>query len=138
MDLGTDIKMKFNGNTLPDAKSDFDDAKETDAIMQDIVNEAITYEGDLFYDEDYGWSLYDFIHASFGLDNILLETELKYRISTKLYKRKYIDSSSIQIDVSFANDICVCNIVFKFIEEEFERTIRITLDRVNLGVVAET
>lgn len=136
MDLGTDIKMKENGNVLSSANSDFEVISENGAILQDIVNEAITYEGDLFYDESYGWSLYDFLHKEFGLNNVLLETELKHRIQTKLYKREYIDSSSIDVSVSFSQGVCICDVSFRFQEEEFDRKLKISLDRIKIEVVA--
>ncbi|MDO4720482.1 MAG: hypothetical protein Q4A78_07445 [Peptostreptococcaceae bacterium] len=135
MDLGIDVKLSERGNVLADAKSEFESLSENAAIMQDICNEAITYEGDLFYDEEYGWSLYDFMHREFGLDNVMLETELKHRIRTKLYKREYIDSSSIQIEVSFANDICTCQILFRFVDENFSRKLSINLNRIHIEVV---
>lgn len=135
MDLGVDVKLSQNGNVLADAKAEFESLSENAAIMQDICNEAITYEGDLFYDEEYGWSLYDFMHREFGADNVMLETELKHRIRTKMYKREYIDSASIQINVSFRDGICICEIFFRFAEEAFDRKIYVNLSRLTIEVV---
>ena len=135
MDFGTDIRLQIGGNVLADSKYDFESVQEDDAILQDIINEAMTYEGDLFYDAEYGWSLYDFLHQNFGVENTMLETELKHRIMTKLQRREYVESESIQIETDFENDVCTCLVRFKFVGEDKENRLLLSLDRLKIEVV---
>ena len=78
MDLGFDIAQSLSGNLIQSANGDLSTFEKNNAIMQDIKNEAITYPGDLFYNEEYGWGLYDFMHREIDLTDDLLKTEIKH------------------------------------------------------------
>lgn len=136
MDLGFDIAQKENGNLLQLANGDLAIVERNNAIMQEIKNEAITYPGDLFYDEEYGWGLYDFIQREVDMTNELFEVELRHRILSRLSSREYIDENSINIEIFFnINGICRIDISFLFEGESSERKMRIDLDRVGIEVV---
>lgn len=135
MDIyGTDIKLDENGNFVATANKDIETISNTPCFIQDIQNEAITYEGDLFYDETYGFSLHDFIHRKgTELDHL----ELIQRIKDKLSKRELIDVGSINVNIQYWNMNKIGVLVrFKIsgLDQEFE--IRLSLDRIKVEVVA--
>lgn len=46
-----------------------------DCFLQDIRLEALTMEGECFFDSDYGWSLLDFCHREIGeLEELQIRT----------------------------------------------------------------
>lgn len=136
MDLGFDIAQSPSGNLVQSANGELSIFEKNAAIMQDIKNEAITYPGDLFYNEEYGWGLYDFMHREIDLTDDLLKTEIQHRISTNLAKREYIDMSSLSIDIFF-NEIGTfeIQISFRFEDEDEPRQMKVNLDRVGIEVV---
>ena len=136
MDLGFDIAQSPSGNLVQSANGDLSIFEKNAAIMQDIKNEAITYSGDLFYNEEYGWGLYDFMHREIDLTDDLLKTEIQHRISTNLAKREYIDMSSLSIDIFF-NEFGTfeIQISFRFEDEDEPRQMKVNLDRVGIEVV---
>lgn len=138
MDLGFDIAQKENGNIIQSANGDLAAVQKNDAILQEIKNEAITYPGDLFYDEEYGWGLYDFLHRETNRSEELFESEIKYRISSSLAKREYIDMSSVKIAISFnETDTFQIELSFRFVDEETGRTVKLSLDRIGIEVIQE-
>ena len=136
MDLGFDIAQSPSGNLVQSANGDLSIFEKNAAIMQDIKNEAITYPGDLFYNEEYGWGLYDFMHREIDLTDDLLNTEIQHRISTNLAKREYIDMSSLSIDIFF-NEFGTfeIQISFRFEDEDEPSQMKVNLDRVGIEVV---
>ena len=136
MDLGFDIAQSPSGNLVQSANGDLSIFEKNAAIMQDIKNEAITYPGDLFYNEEYGWGLYDFMHREIDLTDDLLKTGIQHRISTNLAKREYIDMSSLSIDIFF-NEFGTfeIQISFRFEDEDEPSQMKVNLDRVGIEVV---
>lgn len=98
----TDIDLFLDANGQPVAGAD-GDFKTTDRCwLQDIANEALTEEGELFYEDEegddaYGLGLHDFLQVEY--DDFTF-TEIEERIRTKLKKRSYIDDGSIVVEVT--------------------------------------
>lgn len=99
------------------------------ALLQAIKIEAITMEGDLWYDPTYGWGLQDFIHRN--LDE-MLELEIYQRVKDKLSNREEVDKDSIVVSLSEGIDSIIIHLRFIALDQEI--TIDITLDRVKVEV----
>lgn len=104
-----------------------------ECIIQDIKIEALTHEGDVFYDEEYGWSLLDFVQAQ---EDDLTRIEVQQRISTKLSRRIEIDIETIDVKVDFNSDKLFIEVSFGFIFGSEKYVIKLELDRVKVEVVA--
>lgn len=124
-----DIKFDFS-NSIIIKNNDVIKIENNEEIIQNIKIEMITNEGDLFYDIEFGYSLYDFLHRK--IDEMLLN-EIKQRIIVKLSRRSYIDSNSINIEVKQKSDKLIFNISF-YINEYFSE-ITLLLDRVKVEVI---
>ena len=100
-------------------------------FIQDIELEAITQEGELFYDTTYGWSLLDFLQSN---DNELIRVEIKQRIHNKLSKRSdIIDTTGIVVDIGFQDEAISLEVGFNILGSDAQ--IVISIDRVNAEVV---
>lgn len=97
----TDIMMNLSGQPVPLASGAESIAEGIDSFFQDVRNEAITAEGECFFDSQYGWSLLDFVHRDF---NELEELKIKNRIREKLKSRDEINQHSILITVEQGQD----------------------------------
>ena len=124
-----DIKFDFN-NSIIIKNDDVIKIEENEEIIQNIKIEMVTNEGDVFYDLEFGYSLYDFLHRE--IDEMLIN-EIKYRIITKLSRRDYVDSSSINIETIQKIDKLIFNVSF-YINEYFSQ-ITLLLDRVKVEVI---
>ena len=58
-----DIKLDDNWQLTPAASGDAPLTDDEEGLLQTIRTESMTQEGELFYDEEFGWSLLDYIHA---------------------------------------------------------------------------
>lgn len=99
----TDIKLDKMGQPVADGQGDAVLVSNQDCWMQDIRNEALTEEGELFYedeteDESYGFGLSDFNQQEF---DDFTAAEIKQRVQTKLSKREFIDGGSIETETEF-------------------------------------
>jgi len=103
-----------------------------DLFIQNIKLEALTQEGDLFYDLSYGWSLLDFIHSEYS---DILKLEIVQRIKAKLASNILIDADSIKITTDFVEDQIQIVAKFKQIDSDFEFILNIGLDRINVEVI---
>lgn len=131
-----DILLNENGQPVPDGNGDLTLVSGDECWLQDIKNEALTQEGELFYeDEDgndsYGWGFLDFLQAE-G-DEFLLQ-EIKQRIRAKMAKRDYIDAASIHTEISFDGRLCHIDISFKRVDNDQEYNIGIETDGVEVIV----
>lgn len=127
----TDIRLD---NELQIAKAANGDAalvSDFECLQQDIQCEALTQEKEVFYDEEYGWSLLDFIQAE---DDELTRTEIKQRIITKLGKREEVDIETVIISISNQEDKLLINVKFTCIGYQ-ETELNLALDRVKVEVV---
>lgn len=127
----TDIKLDDNLQPSPAASGDAVLVSEIEELIQEIKLEAMTQEGELFFDETYGWSLLDFIQRD---HDELYEIELKERAKTKLSRHDVIDTDSIEIKTSFVEDIMNFLITFKIHGDSTTYSIPVSLSRINVEV----
>lgn len=103
----TDILLDEEGQPIPDGNGDFKTVSEDDCWRQDLMLEAATAEGELFYEdatgnERYGFGLPDFIHVE---KNDFLDMEIRQRVKAKIDKRTFLDSRKTRQDITFSNDV---------------------------------
>ena len=104
-----DIKLDDNWQLTPAATGDAPVTDDEAGFLQTLQIEALTQEGELFYDEDFGWSLLDFIHQQ---DNELTRIEISGRIRRKLTAHEEIVPDSVEISQEWTDDLL--NIYIKF------------------------
>ncbi|PYG86744.1 hypothetical protein LY28_02770 [Ruminiclostridium sufflavum DSM 19573] len=129
----TDVKLDDSWQLTQAATGDAPIASGFECIMQDIRLEAISQEGELFYDDSWGWSLIDFIQSE---DDELTVIEIGERVREKLEKREVIDSDTITTEVKFEADVLKIMVTFYFIEDSSTAyNVSVALDRVNVEVI---
>lgn len=128
----TDIKLDENWQLTPAANGDAPVVSGKDCIFQDIQLEALTQEGELFYDETWGWSLLDFLQSQ---DDELTRIEIEQRVKAKLGKRPEVDVESIDVNVEFSGDTITARTTFSFIDDSKVYELTVGLDRVKVEVV---
>ena len=110
-----DIMLDEFGQPVSERNGDMALVSADACWLQDIKNEALTEEGELFYEdaegeESYGWGLTDFSQGEY---DDFLAVEIKQRIRSKLAKREYIDARSIQTTVDFDGHLYHIRIAFR-------------------------
>lgn len=128
----TDIKLDDVWQLTRSATGDAPIATGFECTMQDIRLEALSQEGELFYDTEWGWSLIDFIQSE---DDDLTELEIKERIKTKLERRDIISQDSINTVIDFADDIINILVTFQFVNDSDTYSINVSLDRISVEVI---
>lgn len=128
----TDIKLTESWKLTQATNGDAPIIADIECLIQDIKLEALTQEGELFYDFDYGWSLLDFIQSD---DDDLIRLEIKERVKSKLERRPEIDTESIQTSIQFEEDVLKLNLLFRLINGDQDYSIDIELSRVNVEVI---
>lgn len=118
---------------MPSVTGEFKITGEYEGVIQEIKLEALTQEGELFYDEKYGWSLYDFIQAN---EDELTKIEIAQRCKTKLKKYDYVNQESVSINVDVIDGSTEISITFKIMNSDTVYNITLRLDRVNIEVTA--
>lgn len=103
-----------------------------ECLLQDIKLEALSQEGELWYDEDWGWSLMDFIQS---INDELTLLEISQRVKVKLGNRDEVVSDSIEAAVSFQEDQVIVQAKFRFLDSAAVQTLTVGLDRVKVEVV---
>ena len=68
----TDLMMDDQGQPVISAAGESQMVSGIDCFLQDVRNEAVTTEGECFWDADYGWSMLDFLHQE--QDDVLSTT----------------------------------------------------------------
>lgn len=111
----TDIRLSNEWQLTQAADGDAPLCSGLECLYQNIILEALTQPGDLFYDETFGWGLYDFIQSE---DSDLTRLEIAQRARVGLQRREVILPESIQVDVSFEDDSFLLYCSFQFAEEE--------------------
>lgn len=127
-----DIRVDDDWQLTRAANGDAPIISGNDEFIQSIKLESMTQEGDLFYDLEYGWSLLDFIHST---DSELTRIAIQERIRSKMSRRTEIDVSSLQVDVSFQDDVFFAHIQFKKIDSDERYMIAVALDRIRMEVI---
>lgn len=131
-----DIMLDADGQPVSDGNGDAALVSDDACWLQDIKNEALTEEGEIFYedeegDESYGWSLLDFMQGEY---DDFLRMEIQQRIRTKLSKRDYIDAKSIQTTVEFDGHVYHIRVSFRRNDSNREYNIDIESDDVEVIV----
>lgn len=130
--MSTDIKLDGNGQITSATDGDAPLVNDFDALLQDIKNEALTEEGELFYDAEYGWSLKEFIQSE---DIESCELEISERIKEKMAKRLEIDIASLVTTMKFELDKLTIHIEFKLMDSNKKNELDIELNRMSVEVL---
>lgn len=127
-----DIRLADDGGLTRAADGDAPICSELDCLYQNIVLEAQTQPGDLFYDESFGWGLYDFIQSE---DDDLVRLEITQRARVGLQKREVILPETISITLSHDGDVFRLSCSFRFNEEETDRKLDVVIGAVSVEVI---
>ncbi|MBY0054536.1 DUF2634 domain-containing protein [Brevibacillus agri] len=127
----TDIRLDDNWQITAAAGGDALLVSGLECFLQDIRIEALTQEGEVFYDETWGWSLLDFMQSQ---DDELLRLEIEQRVRTKLARREEIDPESIQTTIEFLEDVVAIRSSFRFVDSDQTVQLDVELDRVKVEV----
>lgn len=130
----TDIRLNEEWQLTQAADGDAPLCSGLDCLYQNIILEAITQPGDLFYDPEFGWGLYDFIQSE---DSELTRLEITQRAKVGLLKREVILADSIEINVDFNDDTLRLRCSFQFDGESTAREFTIMIDSVSVEVLEE-
>lgn len=111
----SDIMLDEGGQPVLDENSDIALVSDDECWLQDIKNEAVTEEGELFYEDEegdtsYGWGLLDFMQGEY---DDFTQMEIQQHIRSKLSKRNYIDTGSIQTEVNFDGHLYHIRVAFR-------------------------
>lgn len=129
----TDIRLSDDWQLTRATDGDAPLCSGLDCLYQNIVLEALTQPGDLFYDLTFGWGMYDFIQSE---DDDLTRLEIAQRARVGLEKREVIAPESIQVNVGYEDDAFVLYCSFQFEEEETARDLSIIISAVGVEVKA--
>lgn len=127
----TDIRLSDEWQLTQAADGDAPLCSNLECLYQNIILEALTQPGDLFYDLTFGWGLYDFIQSE---DDDLTRLEIAQRARVGLQKRGVIRTESIEINVGFEDDCFVLSCSFQFTEEETARALTVIISAVSVEV----
>ncbi|BFH15170.1 hypothetical protein J6TS7_50100 [Paenibacillus dendritiformis] len=130
--LDTDIRLDRNWQLVAAANGDTLLVSGLDCVFQDIRLEAMTQEGELFYDESWGWSLLDFVQSQ---DDELTRIEIEQRVKTKLEQRPEIDAETIETFMDFQGDTITVHVSFSFQNTDRLYQLDIDIDRVKVEVI---
>lgn len=128
----TDIKLSDELLLTRATDGDAPVCSGLDCLYQNIVLEAITQPGDLWYDPDFGWGLCDFIQSEVSDLTIL---ELTQRARVNLQKREVIRSDSIEVSVTAKDDVFSLHCRWCFMEGEL-RELNIAISAIGVEVKA--
>ncbi|BFH10887.1 DUF2634 domain-containing protein [Paenibacillus melissococcoides] len=128
----SDIRLDANWQPAAAANGEALLVTDYDCLFQDIRLEALTQEGELFYDESWGWSLLEFIQSQ---DDELTRLEIEQRVKEKLERRIEIDADTIQVITAFRGDAITVHASFRFRGDERLYELDVDLDRVKVEVV---
>lgn len=129
--MGTDIRLADNWQPTQAADGDALLCSGMDAAYQEISFEAVTQPGDLIFDMDFGWGLYEFIQSE---DDELTRLELVTRARQKLQRRTEIAPDSIDISIDYSDDTYRLSCRFRFSEEMESRVLDVVISAVNVEV----
>lgn len=127
----TDIRLDENWQLTQATDGGAPLCSGADCLYQNIALEAVTQPGDLFYDPNFGWGLADFIQAE---DSELTRLEITQRIRAGLKKREIIAPDSVEIQITFEDDILRCRCSFRFVQETARRELNVIVGAVFVEV----
>ena len=84
------------------------------------------------YDAAFGWGLYDFIQSE---DGDLVRLEIAQRARLGLQRREVIVPESIEVEVSFSDDVFRLWCSFQFTDEESPRELNVVVSAVDVEVI---
>lgn len=128
----TDIRLDGCWQLTQAADGDAPLCSGLDCLYQNIILESLTQPGDLFYDEEFGWGLYDFIQSE---DTELTRLEIAQRVRAKLQRREVILPETIAIEVGYAGDAFQIHCSFRFAGETEVRQLNVIADAVSVEVI---
>lgn len=128
-----DIRLSNDWQLTQAADGDAPICSELACLYQNIALEALTQPGDLFYDLDFGWGLYDFIQSE---DSELTRLEITERAKMKLKKREVILPESIEVRIECKDDSFLLYCRFRFNEENEPRNLNVIIGAVTVEVNA--
>lgn len=123
MDL-TDIRLDGQMALTRAADGDAPVCTGADLFIQSLRLEALTQPGDLFYDEDYGWGLLDFIHSE---DSEITRLEIEQRVVAGLRKREEIVPGSADARAAFVNGKLSIRATFRLAGEDAIRSLTLSV-----------
>ncbi len=130
-----DIKLDERGQPVISNDGDFALVSGEKCFLQDLRNEILTEQAELFYededeDDSYGFGLLEFKNETYSE---FLGLEIERRIKEKLKKREEIDSSSIHTKMILSeNKILKIQIHYKLKDTDEEYDAEISEDRVEV------
>ena len=130
----TDIRLNSEWQLTQATDGDAPLCSGLECLYQNIVLEALTQPGDVFYDAEFGWGLYDFIQSE---DTELTRLEITQRVRLKLQMREVILPESININVDFDDDVIRLLCSFRFTGEDANRDLNVIIGAVSVEVVSE-
>lgn len=128
----TDIRLNADWQLTQAADGDAPPCSGLDCLYQNIILEAQTQPGDLFYDEEFGWGLYDFLQSE---DSELVRLEIVQRVKGKLEKREVILPGSVAIQIDYTGDAFRLHCGFRFAEEDTDRNLVVMINPVSVEVI---
>lgn len=128
-----DVRLSNEWQLTQAADGDVPLCSDLECLYQNIMLEALTQKGDLFYDLDFGWSLYDFVQSE---DDELTRLEIMQRARLGLQKREVILPETIEISVDYSGDTFLLRCSFRFAEEGEARELNVVIGAVSVEVVA--
>lgn len=129
----TDIRLSDEWALTQAADGDAPLCSDLECLYQNIVLEALTQPGDLFYDLSFGWGLYDFVQSE---DDELTRLEITQRARRGLQKREVILPESIEVKVNFSDDTFLLYCSFQFAGETASRQLNVIISAVDVEVLA--
>ena len=128
----TDIALDENWQPSVRSNGDFATVSDLDCLMQEIRLEALTTQGELFFDPEFGWSLPDFLHLR--IDDLTL-LEIEQRVYARLAARDKIETSSIAVKAQ-AGDTVLISAVWRWIGDSKTNRLQVSVGRVDIEVIA--
>lgn len=125
-----DIKLSDGFELTAAATGDAPVTDELEGFLQNLKVEALTQEGELFYDEEFGWSLLDFAQAE---ETELNRIELDGRIKKKMSAHEEILSDSVDVEQVWTDERLMIRVRFKMTDES-EHDLTVSLDRVKVVI----
>lgn len=128
----TDIRLDSSWQLTQATDGDAPLCFGLECLFQNIILEALTQEGDVFFDQGFGWSLYDFVQSE---DDDLTRLEITQRVQTKLQKREVIRPETIKVSAEYEEDSFRLWCSFQFQGESEDRRLTIVIGAVSVEVV---
>ena len=128
----TDIALDENWQPAVRSNGDFATVSDMDCLIQEIRLEALTTQGELFFDPEFVWSLPEFLHLQ--IDELTL-LEIEQRVYARLAAREEVETTSIGVVVR-AEDTVVISAVWRWAGDSKTNRLQVSVGRVDIEVIA--